>query len=95
MTTQKQRPVHELRIGNVKAAIWANQSQKNSTWYCVTFTRIYKAKDGWKRSNGFGTNELRLLSKLADEAMLWIQQNSKPTTFPATTTNGASLQPNV
>jgi len=77
MTTQKQRPAHEIRHGSVKAAVWANQSQKTGTWYCVTFTRIYKANGVWKRTGGFGVNELPVVGKLAEEATRWIQQNGK------------------
>ena len=36
MTTEKRKPVHELRLGGVKAAIWENQSVKTGTWYSVT-----------------------------------------------------------
>lgn len=77
MTTQKQKPAHEIRVGTIKASIWANQSQKTGTWYCVTFQRSYKIGDVWKRTSGFGINDLPVVSKLADKAALWIELTTK------------------
>jgi hypothetical protein len=74
MTNQKQRPAHEIRIGSVKATIWANRSEKAGMWYCVTFTRLYKVAGQWKRTSGFGINELPTVSRLADDALRWVQQ---------------------
>jgi hypothetical protein len=77
MTNQKQRPAHEIRVRTVKASIWANQSQKSGTWYCVTFQRIYKVGDVWKRTSGFGVNDLPEISRLAEQATRWIEQTTK------------------
>jgi hypothetical protein len=73
MTTEKRKPIHELRLGGVKAAIWENQSAKTGTWYSVTFVRLYKQGESWKRSESFGSSELPLISKIADMATQWIQ----------------------
>ena len=35
------RPVHEVRLGKVKAAIWRNETEAGPR-YSVTFSRIYK-----------------------------------------------------
>ncbi len=43
----KQRPAHEIRLGRIKATIWANQND-NGTWYNVTLSRSYKDGDEWK-----------------------------------------------
>ena len=69
----KKRPVHELRIGSVKAAVWKNESA-NGSWPSVTFERIYKDADEWKSSSSFGRDELLVLSKLADQAHTWVAE---------------------
>ncbi len=35
----KQKPVHEVRMGRIKAAIWANNTD-NGTRHNVTITRL-------------------------------------------------------
>ena len=79
MTTQKKRPAHEIRVGALKATIWANQSEKTGTWYCVTFQRSYRSGDAWKQTNGFGVHDLLEVGKLAERAAAWITLlKSKP-----------------
>ena len=70
-TATATRPVHEIKMGRVKAAIWANES-KNGTLYNVTVKRIYKDGDEWKESTSFGRDDLLPLAKLADLAHSWI-----------------------
>jgi hypothetical protein len=67
----KKRPVHEVRIGAVKAAIWKNEGS-NGSWHGVTFERIYRDNDEWKSSPSFGRDELLVLAKVADQAHTWI-----------------------
>ena len=38
-TSTKQKPVETLRNGSIKAAIWANQTEKGVTFYNVTISR--------------------------------------------------------
>jgi hypothetical protein len=40
----KRRPVHELRLGRIRAAVWENSTQ-NGTRYNVTVSRLYKDDD--------------------------------------------------
>jgi hypothetical protein len=71
------KPVHEIRLGAVKAAVWANNSA-SGTWHSVSFGRLYKADDGaWKTSDSFGRDDLPLVEKVADLAHRWIYTNSK------------------
>ena len=69
----KQKPVHEIRLGRIKAAIWANETD-NGTRHNVTITRLYKDGDEWKTSTSFGREELPLVAKVADMAHSWIYQ---------------------
>lgn len=38
------KPVHEVRIGSVRAAVWLNEG-KNGPWHNVTITRTYQDSD--------------------------------------------------
>jgi hypothetical protein len=67
----KQKPIHEVRFGAIKAAVWAN-THENVTRYNVTLSRIYKDGDEWKSSESFGRDDLPLLCKVADQAHTWI-----------------------
>lgn len=67
----KNKPVHEVRLGVVKAAIWANET-KHGIRHSVTLQRLYKDGDDWKTTESFGRDELPLVSKVADLAHTWI-----------------------
>ena len=69
--TQKQKPIHEVRLGTIKAAVWKNETE-SGVRYNVTFSRIYKDGDDWKSTDSFGRDDLLLLSKVADLAHTWI-----------------------
>ena len=70
------RPVHEIRLGRVRAAIWENNSQ-NGTRHNVTFSRLYRDGDQWKDSSSFGRDDLPLLVKVADQVHTWIYQQNQ------------------
>jgi hypothetical protein len=61
------RPVHEIRLGRVKAAIWEND----------TLQRIYREGDEWRTSESFGRDDLPLIQKVADMAHTWIYQQGQ------------------
>jgi hypothetical protein len=75
MQTQKQTPIHQVRLGFIKAAVWKNQTE-TSVHYNTTFERLYKEngdkEEGWKSSDSFGRDDLLLLAKVADQAHSWI-----------------------
>ena len=70
-TKTKKGPVHEVRLGRIRAAIWENETQ-NGTRHNVTISRLYKDGDDWKDSTSFGRDDLLLVSKVADLAHSWI-----------------------
>ena len=78
-TATKARPVHEVRLGRIRAAIWANETQ-NGTRHNVTISRIYKDGDEWKDSSSFGRDDLPLVYKVADLAHSWIFENGSAST---------------
>ena len=63
------KPISEVRIGRVKAAIWPNGTD-GRTRHNVTFSRLYKDGDEWKSTQSFSRNDLLLLAKVADQAPL-------------------------
>lgn len=67
----KARPVHEVRLGRIRAAIWENETQ-NGTRHNVTVSRLYKDGDDWKDSASFGRDDLPLVAKVCDQAHSWI-----------------------
>ena len=60
-------------MGHIRAAIWANVNA-SGTWYNITFARLYKDGDEWKRSDHYGRDDLLLLAKVADRVHSWIYQ---------------------
>jgi len=71
----KQQPVHEIRLGAIKAAIWENQTE-NGVRHNVNVSRLYKDGDQWKQTESFGRNDLPLVAKVVDLSHTWIFQNS-------------------
>ena len=66
--TSNTKPLDEVRIGTVKAAIWRNETD-NGSRFNVTFGRIYKDDQGeWKTTHSFGRDDLLVLAKVADKA---------------------------
>lgn len=71
MSRQKQQPVHEIRLGAVKAAIWENETSAG-TRHNVTISRLYKDGDEWRNTDSFGRDDLPLVAKVVDQAHSWI-----------------------
>jgi hypothetical protein len=67
----KNRPVHEVRLGAIRASIWENNVGE-TTRYNVTVSRIYKDGEQWKSTESFGRDDLLVLAKVADRAHSWI-----------------------
>ncbi len=67
----KVKPVHEIRLGRIKAAIWENETQ-NGSMFNVTLSRLWKDGSQWKDSGSFGRDDLPLVAKVADRVHSWI-----------------------
>lgn len=65
--TEKTKPVAEVKIGAIVASIWRNDGETGPR-HNVTFKRVYKQGDAWKRTHSFGRDDLLQLAKLADLA---------------------------
>ncbi|MCA9199778.1 MAG: hypothetical protein KDA87_19695 [Planctomycetales bacterium] len=91
------KPVHEIRLGRIRAAIWENETT-NGTRHNVTFSRLYRDEQGnWGDSTSFGRDDLPLLWKVADCVHTWIMQQpyapTSATTPAAAPTNHHSSIP--
>lgn len=75
--SKSKRPVHEVRMGRVRAAIWENETQ-NGTRHNVTLSRLYKDGDEWRDSTSFGRDDLPLVEKVAALAHAWIYGAGQP-----------------
>jgi hypothetical protein len=67
------RPIHEIRLGRIKAAIWQNETE-HGVRYSVSITRLYRKEERWETSTSFGRDDLPLVAKVADMAHTWIYQ---------------------
>lgn len=70
------KPIHEVRLGSIKAAVWRNETTTGFR-YNVTFSRLYKDGDQWKTTDSFGRDDLLLLRKVADQTHSWILAKSQ------------------
>lgn len=75
---EKRKPIHEIRLGKVRAAIWENGTDGDRVRYAVTFSRLYKDGEQWCDSSSFGRQELLLLQKVADIAHTFLYQQPEP-----------------
>ena len=71
MPKQKQQPVHEIRLGAVKAATWENETSVGVR-HNVTVSRLYKEGEEWRNTDSFGRDDLPLVAKVVDQAHSWI-----------------------
>ena len=72
----KDKPIHEVRMGMIKVAVWKNDTQ-NGVLYKATFSRIYRDGNEWKTTESFGRDDLLVLAKVADQAHSWIHTQSQ------------------
>ena len=86
----KVKPVHEVRLGRIKAAIWRNDTP-NGSLYNVTIVRLYKDGNQWKDATSFGRDDLPLVAKVADLVHTWIfNQAQEPNGSQNQEQNGSS-----
>ena len=82
VVAERNRPVHTVRLRNIRAAVWANESEQG-TRYNVTFCRLYKDGEGfWRSTDSFGRDDLLLVAKVADLAHTWISEQVQAQDVP-------------
>ena len=85
------RPVQEIRIGAIRAAIWRNETE-SGVRHNVTFERIYRDGEEWRSTSSFGRDDLLLLGKVADQAHTWIHSQGRETSATASPGAPASAE---
>lgn len=73
----KDKPVHEIRMGRIKAVVWSNETEGGIPRHNVQIRRLYKDGEDWKQSDSYGRDDLPLVAKVADMAHTWIHQRAK------------------
>ena len=74
----RRRPVKQVRIGRILAAIWRQESEEGRPFYNVTVQRLYKLDEPgpegeeWGYSDSFGRRDLLEVGKVLDHAHTWI-----------------------
>lgn len=78
MNTKKEKPVHTVRIGSIRASIWANKT-KFGERHNVTFSRLYVADEdasagtkSWRSTSSFSRDDIPVLQKVADQVFTWM-----------------------
>lgn len=69
--TVQQKP-HEIRLGKIKATIWANPTHRG-IHYRTKICCLYKDESGnWNSTDTFQREDLLAVAKVADLAHTWI-----------------------
>jgi hypothetical protein len=74
-----QKPVHEIRLGRIRAAIWVNHVNGQGSTFSTTISRPYKDGNVWRDSTAFYRDDLPIVAKIADMAYAWIWSQESPT----------------
>lgn len=76
MTQSSNKPVHEIRLGNIRATIWRNEHD-GKIRHNITLSRGYRDQNGeWKDIQSFGRDDVPRVIKCADLAYEWIFANA-------------------
>ena len=67
-----QKPIHESRLGRIRAAIWVNHVNSQGSTFSTTISRPYKDGNVWRDSTAFYRDDLPIVAKIADMAYAWI-----------------------
>lgn len=79
----KQKPVHEIKVGGIRATIWLNEAN-GTTIHNVTVSRRYKSGDKFQQTTSFNRSHLPRLYEAILKADHWIALR-EPTVQPAGT----------
>jgi len=72
-TTTTQQPIHSIRLGRLKAAIWANTTPKGVR-YSVTLDRTFRDGEDYKTSRSLDRRDLLPAAWLTQQALAWMVQ---------------------
>ncbi len=76
---EKKKPTHEIRLGAIRATIWANESSSGDRWFNLIIGRSYKDDQGqWHETNSYPESHVSDLCNAANATKLWFEQHRKP-----------------
>jgi hypothetical protein len=77
------QPVHEIRLGRIKAAIWANPTD-DGVRYATTVARLYKddERGEWRSTHSFGRDDLLVVAEVVRQAAAWVFATSQNEDVP-------------
>ena len=75
MEKETKKPIENIRVGNVQAAIWEHQGEKG-TFMTTTFSRSYEKNGEWKKAHDYSQNQLADLQRAAKEAETFVKDKS-------------------
>ena len=73
-STSHARPVHEIRFGRIRAAIWENELEHGFV-HRVSVNKSYKSGDEWKETSSFMRDDLPVVAKILDLCHTWIYEH--------------------
>jgi hypothetical protein len=74
---ERQKPLHEIRLGRVRATVWENRGEKG-IYRKTTFSKLYKGKDNkWQDTGSFDKEDLLLLAEVARQTA-YVLYREKP-----------------
>jgi len=81
---EKHKPLHQIRIGSVRASIWEQRPDKGQPFLTVTVSQSYKDKsDQWQNGHSFSREHLDVLMDAILEAKEFIRTHRQSTTRAA------------
>ena len=71
------KPVHTIRIGEVRASIWKSDESSDSP-FSLTIDRQWRESSGeWKEGHTFLASDVRHLSRAVIDSAQWIEWQQK------------------
>jgi hypothetical protein len=68
----KKQPAHEIKLGTIRATIWANVTKDRDEWFSVNISRRYKNGDAWQETHSLRRDDLPIAVKAMDMAYGWL-----------------------
>ena len=68
----KQKPAHEIKLGKIRATIWANETEDHDVWFNATISRLYENGEEWRETNALRRDDLPVAMKAIDMAYSWM-----------------------
>ena len=72
----RQTPVHEIRLGAVRAQIWEESALEQSQ-YRVSVSRVVRPGERAAHLDRFDAEDLALVAEVADLSHLWICEQAE------------------